>query len=114
MHPGGPFSGFLASVQRSQNASLSRAEKCGRGSLAIVEIARQVRRLFGPMGGSGGEDAAYVAEDAEAKTCSSEDEVSDVWLAYRKAQTVEKRGKGASEGENICGIEGGDGEIKRH
>ena len=50
---------FVVAASRLQSASLPRADESlvvasTSGSLGIVEIVQQVRRLFGPFGGLGG------------------------------------------------------------
>ena len=94
MRPGGSFPKAFASAQCLQNASLSREDKSlvlagVRGSSGIAEIAQQMRRLFGPTGGSGRQDVLYVAAD-EGKVISRKG-TSESWAGYRKAKEKSKR-----------------------
>ena len=59
MKPGRTFLEAFVAALRLQSASLPRADKSlvvasTRGSLGIVEIAKQMRRLSGPFGVEGG------------------------------------------------------------
>ena len=118
LHPSGPFPAASALVPCLRNASLYRAKKslvlaCVCGTSRIVGIERQMRRLFGPMGGSGHQDVLSVGGGRGG------DKVFLGGWGFRGAgglpysqEKTEERAKGASEGEAFRGGKGGQGATK--
>ena len=68
----GSYLGTFNSILRMQNASPPRTDKflvtAGvHGILSMAAVVRQMRRLFGPIGGNGSKDAS-AATDVEEKS----------------------------------------------
>ena len=83
-----------------------------RGSLGIVEIAHQMRRLFGPTGGGGRQDAPYPAEDANVTRPPSEDEDFEAQVAYRKNKGNLKAGENGQGTKKAVAAAGGQREVE--
>ena len=112
LHPSGPFPAASALVPCLRNASLYQAKKslvlaCVCESSRIVGIERQMRRLFGPMGGSGHQDVLSVGGGEEATKCSSEGGDFEVRAAYRTAKRkLKNERKGPVKGKHSAAAKG--------
>ena len=89
---GGAFPDALVAALCSHNANISNHERSpvvssAFGLLATMEIAQQVRRLFGPMGArSESQDVLLVENDNSAFSAPAKSEGQESRTVYRKAK----------------------------
>ena len=113
MQMGGRFPEAFVSILRMQNAAMSGREKSlatasVQGGLEFLDVAKQMRRLFGARGGVASQDLLLAAV-AYLSLNSAKD--NDAWVVYGKAKKQSgRRSKGESRARTGKDKVKGDGQ----